>query len=56
MGRKSAEIVLEIIRGSGKRPVSRRIDLSFSISERQSTSRRPEADTHGAALPQVSAV
>lgn len=56
MGRKSAEIVLEIIRGSGKRPVSRRIDLSFSISERQSTSRRSEADTHGAALPQVSAV
>jgi LacI family transcriptional regulator, gluconate utilization system Gnt-I transcriptional repressor len=39
MGRKSAEIVLEIIRGSGMRPASRRIDLGFAIHERESTGR-----------------
>jgi LacI family gluconate utilization system Gnt-I transcriptional repressor len=40
MARRSAEIVLEIIRGSGKRPASRRIDLGFEIRERQSTASR----------------
>jgi LacI family gluconate utilization system Gnt-I transcriptional repressor len=41
MGRKTAEIVLEIIRGSGKRPQRRRIDIGFKIMEREST--RPRA-------------
>lgn len=40
MGRKTAEIVLEIIRGSGKRPPRRRIDIGFKIMERESTRRR----------------
>jgi LacI family gluconate utilization system Gnt-I transcriptional repressor len=43
MGRRAAEIVLEIIRGSGDRPHDRRIDLGFSIVERASTRRRPAA-------------
>jgi LacI family gluconate utilization system Gnt-I transcriptional repressor len=37
MGRLSAEIVLEIIRGSGKRPAVSRIDLGFKLSLRAST-------------------
>jgi LacI family gluconate utilization system Gnt-I transcriptional repressor len=37
MGRLSAEIVLEIIRGSGKRPATPRIDLGFKLSLRDST-------------------
>ena len=37
MGRKTAEIVLEIIRGSGKRPQRKRIDIGFRIMEREST-------------------
>jgi LacI family gluconate utilization system Gnt-I transcriptional repressor len=37
MARQSAEIALEIIRGSGLRPPSPRIDLGFSINEREST-------------------
>ncbi len=37
MARRAAEIVLEIVRGSGKRPRKRRIDLGFTINERQST-------------------
>jgi LacI family gluconate utilization system Gnt-I transcriptional repressor len=37
MARRAAEIVLEIIRGGGQRPASRRIDLGFSIREREST-------------------
>jgi LacI family transcriptional regulator, gluconate utilization system Gnt-I transcriptional repressor len=40
MARRAADIVLEIIRGSGKRPDDRRIDLGFSISQRGSTRRR----------------
>jgi len=39
MASRAAEIVLEIIRGSGARPEPRRIDLGFSIVERASTSR-----------------
>jgi LacI family gluconate utilization system Gnt-I transcriptional repressor len=38
--RRAAEIVLEIIRGSGMRPQSPRIDLGFTIRERESTGRR----------------
>ncbi len=37
MARLSAEIVLEIIRGSGNRPGAARIDLGFSLSLRAST-------------------
>jgi LacI family gluconate utilization system Gnt-I transcriptional repressor len=37
MGRRSAEIVLEIIRGSGSRPADRRIDLGFKLIVRGST-------------------
>jgi LacI family gluconate utilization system Gnt-I transcriptional repressor len=37
MGRLSAEIILEIIRGSGKRPSTSRIDLGFKLSLRGST-------------------
>ena len=45
MGRRAAEMILEIIRGSGERPRQSRIDLGFSIIERASTRRRPaEAD------------
>jgi LacI family transcriptional regulator, gluconate utilization system Gnt-I transcriptional repressor len=56
MGKRSAEIVLEIIRGSGRRPAARRIDLGFAICERQSVAKRqgfavlPELE-----LPQISA-
>jgi len=37
IGRRSGEIVLEIIRGSGNRPRNRQIDLGFKLIERQST-------------------
>ncbi len=37
MARRAAEIVLEIIRGSGDRPDVRRIDLGFTVNQRQST-------------------
>lgn len=39
MARLSAEIVLEIIRGSGNRPKAPRIDLGFKLSLRDSTKR-----------------
>jgi LacI family transcriptional regulator, gluconate utilization system Gnt-I transcriptional repressor len=39
MARLSAEIVLEIIRGSGARPKTARIDLGFKLSLRDSTKR-----------------
>ncbi len=39
MARLSAEIVLEIIRGSGRRPDTHRIDLGFKLSLRDSTKR-----------------
>ena len=42
MGRQAAEILLEIIRGSGMRPPSRRIDLGFAIHRRDSTQARLE--------------
>jgi LacI family gluconate utilization system Gnt-I transcriptional repressor len=40
MGRRGAEIVLEIIRGSGNRPKQPRIDLGFEIVARGSTAKR----------------
>jgi LacI family gluconate utilization system Gnt-I transcriptional repressor len=42
MARRAAEIILEITRGSGKRPRKRRIDLGFEVVERGSTRRVPE--------------
>jgi len=51
MGRCAAEMVLEITRGSGRRPAARRIDLGVSIRERESTQRRQETgDTEGLRL------
>lgn len=40
IGLKSAEIILEIIRGSGARPAERQVDLGFKLIERGSTSVR----------------
>ncbi|WP_368911916.1 LacI family DNA-binding transcriptional regulator [Taklimakanibacter deserti] len=48
MGRLSAEIILEIIRGSGKRPSASRIDLGFKLSLRAST--KPSASAAGRKL------
>ena len=39
MARRAAEIILEITRGSGKRPRRRRFDLGFQVIERESTRR-----------------
>jgi LacI family gluconate utilization system Gnt-I transcriptional repressor len=39
IGRRSGEILLEIIRGSGERPKDNRIDLGFTLIERGSTAR-----------------
>jgi len=36
IGKRSGEIVLEIIRGSGKRPRDAKIDLGYRLIERQS--------------------
>jgi LacI family gluconate utilization system Gnt-I transcriptional repressor len=44
MGRSAAEIVLESIRGSGKRPNKTRIDLGFRIVARASTAPRLGAE------------
>jgi LacI family transcriptional regulator, gluconate utilization system Gnt-I transcriptional repressor len=41
MGRQAAEIVLEIIRGSGTRPPVARIDVGFKVVARASTAPRP---------------
>jgi LacI family gluconate utilization system Gnt-I transcriptional repressor len=43
MGRKTAEIVLDIIRGSGRRPKQLRIDVGFTIEVRESTKARSPA-------------
>jgi LacI family transcriptional regulator, gluconate utilization system Gnt-I transcriptional repressor len=43
MARDAAEMLLEITRGSGRRPASRRIDLGVVIRERASTRRRDES-------------
>ena len=37
MARRAAEIILEIIRGTGNRPKQRRIDLGFRLISREST-------------------
>lgn len=44
MGRLSAEIVLEIIRGSGARPKTNRIDLGFKLALRGSTMASPRTE------------
>ena len=40
MGPWAAERVLEIIRGSGKRPAERSVDVGFNIKERGSSAAR----------------
>ena len=52
MARRSAEIIIEIIRGSGARPDEKRIDVGFRIVERDST-RRASAETGLVALAAV---
>jgi LacI family gluconate utilization system Gnt-I transcriptional repressor len=47
MARRAAEIVLEIIRGSGSRPKPTRIDLGFEIVARDSTARRTRSSARG---------
>jgi LacI family gluconate utilization system Gnt-I transcriptional repressor len=47
MARRAAEIVLEIIRGSGARPKQTRIDLGFEIVSRGSTAKRSRATARG---------
>jgi len=39
MARRAAEIIVEVTRGSGKRPKKRRIDLGFEVVGRESTVR-----------------
>jgi LacI family gluconate utilization system Gnt-I transcriptional repressor len=43
MAKQAAEIVIDILRGSGARPGSRRIDLGFEIVERGSVLRRSKS-------------
>jgi LacI family transcriptional regulator, gluconate utilization system Gnt-I transcriptional repressor len=40
MAQRAAEIILEIVRGSGKRPKKRQIDLGFRVVIRESTAKR----------------
>jgi LacI family transcriptional regulator, gluconate utilization system Gnt-I transcriptional repressor len=39
MAKLAAEIILDIVRGSGKRPRKRRIDVGFNVVERESVGR-----------------
>ena len=48
IGQRSAEIMLEITRGSGRRPRERAIDLGFSLIVRESTGPRPPARARSA--------
>ncbi|MEJ0097314.1 MAG: substrate-binding domain-containing protein [Bauldia sp.] len=50
MAHRAAGIVLEIIRGSGERPDERRIDLGFTVVQRQSTRQNTDARAHAAAI------
>lgn len=43
MAQRAAEIILDIVRGSGARPERRRIDLGFRVVKRESTSERAGA-------------
>jgi len=43
MAHRAAEIVLELLRGSGVRPKQTRIDLGFEINARGSTAPRRRA-------------
>ena len=55
MARRAAEIVIEIIRGSGERPAETRIDVGFRIVERQSTRRRAASAVAAFARPATAA-
>jgi LacI family gluconate utilization system Gnt-I transcriptional repressor len=54
MARRAAEIVLEIIRGAGERPATRRIDLGFTVIQRQSTRENTAAGRRSAPATAVS--
>jgi LacI family gluconate utilization system Gnt-I transcriptional repressor len=54
MARRAAEIVLEVIRGSGERPETRRIDLGFTVVQRQSTRRNASAERRPASVAALS--
>jgi LacI family gluconate utilization system Gnt-I transcriptional repressor len=54
MARRAAEIVLEIIRGSGERPAARRIDLGFTVNQRDSTRRNTSAGRKAPAFAALS--
>jgi LacI family gluconate utilization system Gnt-I transcriptional repressor len=43
MAQRAAEIVLEVIRGSERRPERRQIDVGFRLVRRESTSERPSS-------------
>ena len=43
MARRAAEIVLDIVRGSGERPKTPQIDVGFRVVVRESTGRAPSA-------------
>jgi LacI family transcriptional regulator, gluconate utilization system Gnt-I transcriptional repressor len=43
MARRAAEIILEIIRGAGRQPKHRQMDLGFRLVQRESTSERVES-------------
>jgi LacI family gluconate utilization system Gnt-I transcriptional repressor len=54
MARRAAEIVLEIVRGSGERPDERRVDLGFTVIHRQSTRQNAAASRRTAAIAALS--
>lgn len=47
IGRRSAEIILEITRGTGERPAERQIDLGFKLVERGSTQKLANGKSRG---------
>jgi LacI family gluconate utilization system Gnt-I transcriptional repressor len=55
MARLAAEMVLEIIRGSGTRPKQTRIDLGFEIVSRGSTTKRVRAPVRSPRTARVAA-
>lgn len=54
MARRAADIVLEIIRGSGVRPEARRIDVGFTVMQRESTRQNATAVRRPAPIAAVS--
>ncbi len=52
MGKRAAEIILQIIRELKQRPAETRIDLGFRINERESTRRRIPQQEPRRAIPE----